>query len=223
MFAPDPSVWFTSTEIFHSEDSAEGATSFVSQEVISEEIEVEAPVPPTPFPWALLLVNFLCFGLGMALPYISMESLLSFAISFWFWSGSHLWIAAAAWAYFGFSSPFIPGGAPREADKSFLANQLKRNAKGGRPRGPSIRTQGFHKSYPRKLCSQGQFVCNPPTVEQQDLMNEVLKLHSKVDELNRSLNYFNKPVPFVRRPVPLKPGYGFKSKPKPTRTKLQQL
>ena len=67
-----------------------------------------------------------------------------------------------------------------------------------KPRLLSIKPQGFHKSYPRKLCSQGQFVTNPPMVEQQDIMNEVLKLHSKVDELNRSLNYFNKPVPCVR-------------------------
>ena len=153
----------------------------------------------------------------MPLPYIKMESLLSFANSFWFWSGPLSWIAAAAWAYFGFSSPFIPGGAPREADKSFLVNQLKRNVKRMKPRLPSIESQGFHKSYPRKLRSQGQFVTNPPPAEQQDIMNEV------VDELNRSLNYFNKPVSFVRRPVPLKPVYGCKSTPRPTRTKLNNL
>ena len=83
MFAPDPSVWYTSIKSFDTEDSAEGATSFVSQEEIPEEIEVpEAPAPPTPFPWALLLVNLLCFGFGLTLSCISMESLLSFTNSF---------------------------------------------------------------------------------------------------------------------------------------------
>ena len=97
MLAPDPSIWYTSIDSFDSEDSVGDSASFVSQEEVPEEIEVpEAPVPPTPFPWALLLINLICFRLGMTLPFISMESLLSFANSFWFWSGPLSWIVAGA-------------------------------------------------------------------------------------------------------------------------------
>ena len=138
MLAPDPSAWFTSFDL---EDSSHGEDSYsaTSQDnVIPAEIEVseeipwgepEGPLPPSPFPWGLLVVNFLFFVFGMSTTFMTLQSLLSFANSFWFWSGPLSWVAAAAWAYFGFSSPFLPGGNQREADKAFLANQLKRHSK----------------------------------------------------------------------------------------------
>ena len=189
--------------------------SLVTQEDSPEEQQVpKQPVPPSPFQWALLYDLF-CFWLllsvsfwfGLCLPSISLQSLLSLANSIWFWSAPLSWIAAAGWACFGFTSPFLPGGAPKKADRAFT--------KVGNSIGPSIRTQGFHKSYPRKLRSHGQFVGKPPTVQEQKSMNEALQLHHKVNKLLRSVNTVNRPGPSFR----LKPS----SEPKPTRAKLHNL
>ena len=201
MLAPDPSAWFTSFDLDPDEDS----NSTISE--VSDEVpwgEPEGPLPPNPFPWGLLVVNLLFFAFGMSTPYMTLESILSFANSFWFWSSPLSLVAAAAWAYFGFPSPFLPGGNQREADKAFLVTQLKRHSKQGRPIGPSIRTHGFHKSYPRKLHSQGQFVGKPPSIFEHNVLVALEQLHTKVDELTRSLNTVRRPVPssFIGHPSP---------------------